>query len=67
MFSKFISNSLHNYYNFFIENNVFTECQSGFLPGDSCMSELLSSTYEKYKSFDWNLRETFLAISNHNK
>ena len=33
---------------------MFTECQSGFLPGYSCTSQLLSITHEIYKSFDCN-------------
>ena len=38
----------------FLENKLFTECQSGFLPCDSCTSQLLSITHEIYKSFDCN-------------
>ena len=42
-------------------------CQSGFLLGDSCISQLLSITNEIYKSFDCNpsvdVRGTFLDIS----
>ena len=38
-----------------------------FLPGDSCISQLLSITHEIYKSFDCNpsfdIRGTFLDIS----
>ena len=48
-------------------NKLFTECQSGFLPGASCISQLLSVTHEIYKSFDCTLsvdvRGTFLDIS----
>ena len=39
----------------------------GFIPGDSCVSQLLSVTHEIYKSFDChpptNIRGTFLDIS----
>ena len=46
---------------------MFTESQSGFLPGDSCISQLLSITHETYKSFDCNppldVRGTFSDIS----
>ena len=35
-----------------IENEVFTVCQSGFLPGDSFISQLLSIIHEIQKSFD---------------
>ena len=49
---RIIFNSLFNY---FLENKLFTtKCQSGFLPGDSCISQLLSVTHEIYKSFDCN-------------
>ena len=46
---------------------MFTKSQSGFLPGDSCISQLLLVTFEIYKSFDCNppldVRGTFLGIS----
>ena len=46
---------------------MFTKNQSGFLPGDSCISEFLSVTPEIYKSFDCNsrldVRGTFSEIS----
>ena len=54
-------------FNYFIQNKLFTECQSGFIPGDSCVAQLLSVTHEIYKSFDCNppydIRGTFLDIS----
>ena len=37
MFGRIIPNSLFNY---FLENKLFTECQSGFLPGHSCTAQL---------------------------
>ena len=53
--------------NYFIQNKLFTECQSGFIPDDSCVAQLLSITNEIYKSFDCNppydIRGTFLGIS----
>ena len=64
VFERIIINSLLNY---FLENKLFTECQSGFLRCDSCISQLLSITHEIYKSFDYNLsvevRGTILDIS----
>ena len=57
-------NSLFNY---FIQNKLFTESQSGFIPGDSFAAQLLSISLEIYKSFDCNpsygTRGTFLDIS----
>ena len=51
VFEIVMFNSLINY---FIQNKLFTDCQSGFIPGDSCVAQLLSITHEIYKSFDCN-------------
>ena len=52
---------------YFIQNKLFTDCQSDFIPGDSCVAQLLSFTHEIYKIFDCNppcdIRGTFLDIS----
>ena len=37
---------------FFFENELISSDQSGFKPDDSCVNELVSITYEIYKSFD---------------
>ena len=46
---------------------LFTECQPGFIPGDSCVAQMCSITHEIYKSFDCNppfdIRRIFLDIS----
>ena len=49
----------------FIENNLISKSQSGFLPGDSCINQLLSITHEIYQSFHDSLevRTVFLDIS----
>ena len=64
IFERLIFNSLYNY---LMQNKLFTECQSGFIPGDSCVAQLLSIAHEIYKSFDCNppadTREIFLDIS----
>ena len=64
IFEQLIFNSLFNY---FMQNKLFTECQSGFIPGDSCVAQLLSITHEIYKSFDRNpsadTRGIYLDIS----
>ena len=39
-------------YNFLDKIIFFTKCQSGFIPGDSCVAQLLSITHEIYQSFD---------------
>ena len=60
---RLIFNSLYNY---LMQKKLFTECQSGFVPGDSCIAQLLSIAYEIYKSFDCKLladtRVIFLDI-----
>ena len=57
----------NSFFNYFIQNKLFTECQSGFVPGDSCVAQILSITYEICKRFDYNppckIRGTFLDIS----
>ena len=64
IFEKIIFTSMFEY---FIENELFTVCQSGFLPGDSCTSQLLSIIHEIQKSFDESppidVRSIFLDIS----
>ena len=52
-------------FNNFIENKLILSNQSGFKPGDSCINQLLSITYEIYESFDVGLqvRSAFLDIS----
>ena len=54
-------------FNFFLQNKLFTSCQSGFIPGDSCVSQLLSIPHEIYESFDCHpptdMSSTFLDIS----
>lgn len=47
--------------------NLFTECQSDFIPGESCVSQFLSITHEIAKTFyckpPVDTRRTFLDIS----
>ena len=42
-------------FEFFTKNNLISDDQSGFKPGDSCVNQLLSITREIYQSFDDNL------------
>ena len=64
VFERVIYNSLFNY---FLHYKLFTTSQSGFLPGDSCITQLLSITHEIQSAFDDNptvdARRTFLDIS----
>ena len=64
IFERVIYNSLFNY---FISNKLFTPYQSGFLPGDSCIAQLLSIIHEIQTAFDENptaeVRVIFLDIS----
>ena len=56
---------LNNVFSFFSENNLITQKQSGCKPGDSCINQLLSVSYEIYKAFNdgFEVRSTFLDIS----
>ena len=51
----------------FLKNKIFTPSQSGFLPGDSCIAQLLSVLHEIQTAFDENpprdVRGVFLDIS----
>lgn len=54
-------------YSYFEKNKLFTDCQSGFRKGDSCVSQLLAIVHEIFKSFDASpsidTRGIFLDIS----
>ena len=54
-----------NLFEYFIENDLISQNQSGFKPGDSCITQLISITNEIYQSFDDGLevRGAFLDIS----
>ena len=64
MFERVIYNSLFNY---FQSNRLFTPSQSSFLPGDSCIAQLLSIIHETHTAFDENptvdVTGVFLGIS----
>ena len=64
IFERLIFNSLFNY---FIENNLLSPHQSGFIPGDSCVQQLISITHEIYNAFYYDpsleVRGVFLDIS----
>ena len=54
------------YLNFFFSNfhnnNIFTICQSGFMPGDSWTSQLLSIVHEIQSSYDYQQPTDVRAI-----
>ena len=52
-------------FEFFIENNLISKNQSGFRPGDFCISQLLFINHEIYQSFEDSLevKAVFLDIS----
>ena len=52
-------------FEFFTENELISQNQSGFKPGDSCISQLLCITHDIYQSLDDVLetRAIFLNIS----
>ena len=64
IFERVIYNSLFNY---FLSNKLFTPSQSGFVPGDSSIPQLLSVIHDKQTAFDNNptvdVRGIFLDIS----
>ena len=64
VFERLVFNAL---FNFFLQNKLFTPCQSGFIRGDSYVSQLQPVTHEIYQSFDCHpptdIKGTFLDIS----
>ena len=57
---------INEMFGFFIENDLISQHQSGFKPGDSCINQLLSITHEIYQSVDEGcvcIRCVFLDIS----
>ena len=59
---RIICNTMFKY---FKENNLISEKQSGFKPGDFCVNQLLAITLEIFSCFDDNyeVRGVFLNIS----
>ena len=64
IFEKILFEDLFNYFH---KNQFFTKYQSEFLPGDSCISQLLSIVHDINSSFDCDptidVRSIFLDIS----
>ena len=55
----------NNLLEYFIDNDLISQNQSGFKQGNSCLNQLISITHEIYQSFDEKLevRGVFLDIS----
>ena len=55
----------NNLLEYFIDNDLISQNQSGFKQGNSCLNQLISITHEIYQSFDEELevRGVFLDIS----
>ena len=66
MWKDFWAFNIQQSFEYFIENDLISQNQSGFKPGDSCINQLISITHEIYQSFDDGLevRRVFLDISN---
>ena len=62
---KFLKGCCTITFSFFVENDLISQNQSGFKPGESCTNQPLSITHEIYKFFDdgWEVRGVFLDIS----
>ena len=45
IFERLVFNTL---FSFFLQSKLFPPCQSAFVPGNSCVSQLLSITHEIY-------------------
>ena len=63
IYEKFFERVIYNnLFEYFIENDLTSQNQSGFKPGNSCINQLISITHEIYLSFDkkFELRGVFL-------
>ena len=62
IFERLLYNQM---FEFFIRNDLISQNQSGFKPGDSCINQLFAITHEIYKSFDacLDVRAVVLGIS----
>ena len=68
IFGKIFERVIYNsFYSCFLSNKLFTPCQSGLIPGVSCIAKPLSIIFEIQTAFDENptanVRGVFLDIS----
>ena len=64
--ATFLERIIYNMiFTYFTENNLISENQSRFKPGDSCVNQLLAITHEIFSSLDDNYEviKVFLDIS----
>ena len=62
-FEKYLKETcFKDLFNYFHKNELFTKCQSGFLPGDSSISLLLSIVHDINSSFDCDPTQGFRHI-----
>ena len=64
--ATFLERIIYNtIFTYFTENNLISENQSRFKPGDSCVNQLLAITHEIFSSLDDNYEviEVFFDIS----
>ena len=64
--SKVLERIIYNTtFTYFLKNNLISENQSGFKPGDSCVNQLIAITHKIFSSFDddYNVGGVFLDIS----
>ena len=68
IFSKISERLIFNaLLNLFGQNQLFTDCQSGFIPDDSCVSQLLSITQKTHRSFGCNSLEDARGVRHSTK
>ena len=60
MFEKLVYDSLYLH---LASCNLLNPSQSGFRPGDSTVTQLISITHTIFKAFDCNVRSVYLDIS----
>ena len=66
IYEKFFERVIYNnVFEYFIGNDLTSQNQSGFKPGNSCINQLISITHEIHLSFDkrFELRGVLLYVS----
>ena len=64
IFGEIYESVIYNsFFNHFLSNELFMPSQSSFLPGDSCIAQLLSIIHEMQTAFDNNLTVDVRGVS----